>query len=386
MPLGAGSNWPVAVDSDALLGPTSGIVAGVTHLGDTGTNQGDQLGITKNLINSVVKVENVAQCGNLWCVTNGTFVQPAIGATVAVTVYGVPYGTAPFQIGMTVMVQPGIAGGLIGGVYLVTAIASNTSITLLNKAVQGINTAAGNTVPTASVIMFAGFAPFMTDSVALYDRTWDNSETVMVTALTQPNADWTSTNVGTAGVAIDNTAGDSTALSTPSLWQIIAGAGAPPNVANVAAKNIFIPSLTPVDMTFSVSIPVLSTTGTQEYTFGVGLCSSTAGSVGNPFMGIGYKLNGGNTAWNVFAGATMGANITTTGVTIVVNTLYHLRMTLNQGWTSLNVWVNHAGPTTVSTNLQTGTMFPCAIFSKTVGTGAEAINWARTKLRLFLPR
>ncbi len=384
MPLGAGSNWPVAVDSDAILGPTSGIVAGVTHLGDTGTNQGDQLGITKNLINSVVKVENVAQCGNLWCVTNGTFTQPAIGSTVSPTIYAAPYGTAPLQGGMLVNCQPGIAGGNIGGIYLVTTVGSSTAITLLNLGGPQ-NSAAAAVIPTASIIQFVGWSNGgPSDQVALYEREWNNSESVAISGA-NPNSDWTGTFTGTGAVAPDATAGDSTALSTPGLWQITSGATAA-SVANVAAKNIFIPSLTPIDVTFSVSLTALSTTGTQEYTFGVGIGTSTAASVANPFMGIGYKLNGGNTSWNVFAGATMGANITTTGVTVAINTLYHLRFTLNQGWTSLSAWVNHAGPTTVTTNLQTGTSFLQLVLSSTVGTTPKLCNWGRTKLKLFLPR
>lgn len=385
MPLGAGSNWPVAVDTDALLGPTSGIVAGVTHLGDTGTNQGDQLGITKNLINSVIKLENAVQCGQQWSVTNGAYTQPAIAATVAVTVNAAPQGTGWMKSGMVVYVDPGLAGGVVGGYYLVTLVTSSTAITLLNLAVQGINAAAAATVPTSSIIQFVGWSNIgETDQVALYEREWNNNQSVVISAA-NPDSDWTGTFTGSGAVGIDSTAGDATTLSNPGLWQVTSGATAA-SVANVAAKNIFIPSLTPLDITFSVSLTALSTTGTQEYTFGVGIGTSTAASVGNPFMGIGYKLNGGNTAWNVFAGATMGANITTTGVVVAINTLYHLRFTLNQGWTSLSAWVNHAGPTTVTTNLQTGTSFLQLVLSSTVGTTPKLVNWGRTKIRAYLPR
>jgi hypothetical protein len=51
--------FPASLDSDSTLGPTSGIIAGNTLLGSAGTNQGDQLGITKNLINSVMALQSV---------------------------------------------------------------------------------------------------------------------------------------------------------------------------------------------------------------------------------------------------------------------------------------------------------------------------------------
>jgi hypothetical protein len=59
---------------------------------------------------------------------------------------------------------------------------------------------------------------------------------------------------------------------------------------------------------------------------------------------------------------------------------------LTEGWTSLNVRVNHAGPTTVTTNLQTGTVFPCLIISSTIGTIPKLVNWDRTMLRIITPR
>jgi hypothetical protein len=49
--------FPTTLDTDSTLGPTSGIVAGTTALNGVGTGQGDQLGITKNLINQVIALE-----------------------------------------------------------------------------------------------------------------------------------------------------------------------------------------------------------------------------------------------------------------------------------------------------------------------------------------
>lgn len=242
-----------------------------------------------------------------------------------------------------------------------------------------MNAAAAATIPTLSCVSFVTWSnSASTDTVAMFEREWDNIEPVVSTG-------WAGTFTGTGAITQDATAADSTALSALGLWQVTSGATAA-SVANVAQPDLFIPTLLPVDLTFSVSLTALSVTATQEYTFGVGLCNSTAASVGNPFMGVGYKLNGGNVDWNVFAGATMGANLTDTGVVVAINTLYHLRMTLNQGWTSMNVWVNHAGPTVVTTNLQTGQMFPCLILSSTIGTTPKVCNWDRTKLRIITPR
>src|SRR4030081_3203809 len=56
MPLGT-PVYPTTLDTDATIGPTSGIVAGTTPLGATGSGQGDLLGITRNLINQVVALQ-----------------------------------------------------------------------------------------------------------------------------------------------------------------------------------------------------------------------------------------------------------------------------------------------------------------------------------------
>src|SRR5208282_4146566 len=365
--------YPAGIDSDATLGPTSGILSGTTHTGDAGANQGKQLGITQNLINAVIAIEQQAGADNGSSFTNGSYVQPAIGSNVMVT----QYDTTWMQVGMLVFVKPHT--GLIGGIYFVRDVPSSTTVNLINLGISGINTAAGNTVPTLSAVWFLSWSnSASTDTVAMYEREWDNEGTTI-------SPDWAGTFTGSAAIAPDATAGDSTSVSAIGLWAVTSGATAA-SVANIAAKQIFIPTLVPVDVTFSVVLEQLSLTGTQEYTFGVGLCNSTAASIANPFMGVGYKLNGGNADWNVFAGTSMGANLTDTGVAVATNTLYHLRMTLNQGWSSLSVWVNHAGPTVVTTNLQSGQMFPCLILSSTIGTTSKVCNWGRTKLRIITPR
>ena len=50
--------YPASIDNDATMGPTTGIIPGTTSLSAVGTNQGDQLGITRNLINSLIALEN----------------------------------------------------------------------------------------------------------------------------------------------------------------------------------------------------------------------------------------------------------------------------------------------------------------------------------------
>jgi hypothetical protein len=60
MALGTPTYSTGTVDTNATLGPTTGIVAGSTPLNAVGTNQGDQLGITNNLINTVINLETNA--------------------------------------------------------------------------------------------------------------------------------------------------------------------------------------------------------------------------------------------------------------------------------------------------------------------------------------
>jgi hypothetical protein len=50
--------FPASIDNDATMGPTTGIIPGTTSLSAVGTNQGDQLGITRNLINALIALEN----------------------------------------------------------------------------------------------------------------------------------------------------------------------------------------------------------------------------------------------------------------------------------------------------------------------------------------
>src|SRR6478609_7961005 len=50
-------SYPALLDTDATFGPTSGIVAGTTPLAAVGAGQGDQLGITKNLISGLIAIE-----------------------------------------------------------------------------------------------------------------------------------------------------------------------------------------------------------------------------------------------------------------------------------------------------------------------------------------
>jgi hypothetical protein len=61
MALGTPTYSTGTTDTNATLGPTTGIVAGSTPLNAVGTNQGDQLGITNNLINTTIALETNAQ-------------------------------------------------------------------------------------------------------------------------------------------------------------------------------------------------------------------------------------------------------------------------------------------------------------------------------------
>ncbi len=100
--------YPTTLDTAATLGPTSGIVAGTTPLNAVGTNQGDQLGITNNLINTMVGIETLVGVTNSTVTTTHEyrirrcpfavwpagmlFIQPAtLYATFAAQANGTPY-------------------------------------------------------------------------------------------------------------------------------------------------------------------------------------------------------------------------------------------------------------------------------------------------------
>lgn len=56
--------YPINIDSDNTIGPTSGIIRTSTHLSDTGVGQNDQLSIVQNLINTEVAIESVVGTTN----------------------------------------------------------------------------------------------------------------------------------------------------------------------------------------------------------------------------------------------------------------------------------------------------------------------------------
>jgi hypothetical protein len=104
--------YPTSLDTAATLGPTSGIVAGTTPLNAVGTNQGDQLGITNNLINTMIGVETLVGITNSTTTTTHeyrirrypfaqwpagmNFIQPATSyATFSAQANGTPYLNFP---------------------------------------------------------------------------------------------------------------------------------------------------------------------------------------------------------------------------------------------------------------------------------------------------
>jgi hypothetical protein len=370
--------YPAGIDSDSTLGPTSGIVPGVTHLGDIGINQGDQLGITRNLINAAILLQTNTAEGQAGTFTTAIYVQSVPGTPLQITVIDTSWmfqGGYLFIKGFTIT----------GGYYVIQSVDSPTLVTIVNLGVVGINSPAGTSIPSLCAVQAYGFRTEpSTDSVNFYEREWDFEACLPISA-GQPVTDWQLTATGTATAAPDITIADSTSIKAIGLLSLATGATAV-SVGNLMARGVTIPSLTPLEITFSVSLPVLSVTATQEFIFGCGVSSAAAASNAIPFMGIGYKLNGGNVFWNAFAGTTVGANLTATTTTIAINTLYHLRMTLNAGWTAMGVSVNHSTPIVITTNLQTGTMFPCIVFSSSFGTTSKVILLDRVKLRVWISR
>ncbi len=100
--------YPTTLDTADSIGPTSGIQPGLTPLNAIGANQGDQLGITNNLINTLIGVETLVGVTNSTVTTThdyrirrafiGTwpagmlFIQPAtLYAQFAAQANGTPY-------------------------------------------------------------------------------------------------------------------------------------------------------------------------------------------------------------------------------------------------------------------------------------------------------
>jgi hypothetical protein len=96
MALGTPTYATGTTDTDATLGPTTGIVAGTTPLNAVGTNQGDQLGITKNLINTSIALETNASALDTFMIQEHFENDSVTGALPHTLVTAVPYGKNGF--------------------------------------------------------------------------------------------------------------------------------------------------------------------------------------------------------------------------------------------------------------------------------------------------
>jgi hypothetical protein len=152
-------------------------VAGTTPLNAVGTNQGDQLGIVNNLINTVIALETfvgvtssavttslayganhvISVTGTL---TSSSFTIPASGSTVVVAVLAV---TWPIQ-GQKIYISDGthVMYGTI------TTVGSSTSITVLNTGDTGNNVS--GTMATAARVELVDYQNVVWDKFTAMDN------------------------------------------------------------------------------------------------------------------------------------------------------------------------------------------------------------------------
>ncbi len=131
------------LDTDATLGPTSSITAGTTTL-----LAGDQLGITKNAVNTLISLEK-SFLYDMWTTTNGTFTVPAANATVAITVESCVWPL----VGQWVWISDGthIMLGTITAIGA-TAGTAQTSVTVLNASADAAFNNVSGTMASGSVV------------------------------------------------------------------------------------------------------------------------------------------------------------------------------------------------------------------------------------------
>jgi collagen type VII alpha len=92
-----------------------------------------------------------APADNTYTTTTASYIQPAIGATVTVSVFN----TAALAINQTIYITDTTAGGLTGGYYQITSVNSAISITIRNQGLIG-NAAPGITIFFPSKIVSSG--------------------------------------------------------------------------------------------------------------------------------------------------------------------------------------------------------------------------------------
>lgn len=162
--------YPASIDTNATLGPTLGIVANNTLLGAVGPNQGDQLGITNNLINQVIALENQVGITESTVTTSLVYQVAALQTMVAyvadtgvANAYVVTLTPAPlaYEVGMsfTVFINAANSGASTINVNSLGAIPIHTPG---NLALQGGELAATQAVPlvyTGSAFIMTGPCP-----------------------------------------------------------------------------------------------------------------------------------------------------------------------------------------------------------------------------------
>lgn len=152
--------YPTTLDTAATLGPTSGIVAGTTALNAVGTNQGDQLGITNNLINTVVALETAVGVTNSAVTTSLTYGVNHLAAaspyTTTTSSFVIPAAGSPVTLAITSASWP-IVGQVVEindgtnyGFFEITTVTSGVSIAVTNRGYNG-NPVSGTMATAASV-------------------------------------------------------------------------------------------------------------------------------------------------------------------------------------------------------------------------------------------
>lgn len=138
-----------------------------------------------------------------------------------------------------------------------------------------------------------------------------------------------------------------------------------------------------------VRIPTLST-GSERFVYRAGFVENTGGdSTDGVYLRYSDNLSSG--AWECVARSNNSETATSTAVTVVANTWYNLKITVNAAGTSATCLVNGAGSTTVSSNVPNAsgrTTGFGASMNKTVGTTMRyadldmfAVHWVATTTR-----
>lgn len=181
---------------------------------------------------------------------------------------------------------------------------------------------------------------------------------------------WTSSASGTGAAATVTVTGQDTTHA--GVIQISTGTTAPGRAAHVPGGNLQFTfgSGSAVRCEHLIQLPVLSTTGVQQYIYQVGLMDTVTGDQAN---GIYFEADiATDTHWRVCTASASTRTKTNTTVTIVAATWYRLTLLKAEGSTSWTFQIQGVDTgITNSTNLPTTALYPFDVIISSVGTTAK---------------